>query len=142
MADRGRRLPRRVVKVVLDTNVWVSAFAAHGLCEELVRDLLVSTSDEVLSTPLVWAELHAVLVRKLKLDEAGLTAVRRLFGAARSVPDIPDDGSDADSRLVAAAMAAGADLFVTGDRGLIEAHGGRGLQIATPREAWAVLHVQ
>jgi len=130
------------LKVFLDTNVWVSAFAAPGLCEELVRELIASASDEVLSTPLIWIELHAVLSRKLKLDEGGITPIRRLFETARSVSDVPDDGSGADARLVAAAMAAGVDLFVTGDKGLIEAHAGRGLRIATPRQAWVIMSVR
>lgn len=57
--------------------------------------------------------------------------------------DASEPANDNDRRLVTAAAAAGADLFVTGDKRVLgwkalQRAGGM-MQIVSPREAWGIL---
>jgi predicted nucleic acid-binding protein len=52
---------------------------------------------------------------------------------------VPDPADDNDARLVAAAVTAGADLFVSGDKRVLEWGASGSLRIASPRQAWIIL---
>jgi len=126
------------VRVFLDTNVWVSAFAARGVCEELLLRVLEDGS--TFTSPLVWEELAQVLTRKLSPSPAAWQRIRSLWGAAESVEDIPAASEDNDTRLIAAAAAAGADLFVTGDKEVLARQHSGNMRIVSPRDAWLILY--
>jgi predicted nucleic acid-binding protein len=125
------------VKVFLDTNVWVSAFAGAGLCEDLLANTV--RHHELLASPLVWEELTRVLEQKLGLMAGERDEAKRLFSAARLIKDAPKSLGDNDARLVAAASAAGAECFVTGDRAILKREKAGAMRIVTPREAWIIL---
>jgi len=55
---------------------------------------------------------------------------------AARVADVADPADDNDARLVAATVAASADLFVTGDKRVLAWKHSGNLSIVTPREAW------
>ena len=57
----------------------------------------------------------------------------------RLVLHAADPASDNDSRLVAAAVAAGAELFVAGDKWVREWAASGPLRIVSPRQAWIML---
>lgn len=125
------------MKVFLDTNVWLSATIFSGLCEALVTEC--ASRDWLLTSPLVRIEAHEVLLRKFP----HLPQAPELFDAswreAPLTPDIPDPAEDSDARLVAAATAAGADLFVTGDKRVLGWRQSGKTRIVTPRDAWIIL---
>lgn len=128
------------MRVFLDTNVWFAAAATAGLCEALVKQLF--EANEVLASDLVWTEFSALLVRKLRFSAEEIAIAKAMFNAAQSVPDVPDvpePANDNDARPVAAALAAGADLFVTGDRRVLGWKQSGTISIVTPREAWITL---
>lgn len=124
------------MRVFLDTNIWVSAIAAAGLCEALVKALFAS--HELLGSELVWDALSSVLVRKLGFSSEELAEARALFEEVTLVPDAPATIEDNDARLVASASLAGADLFVTGDQRVLGWGASDALRIVTPREAWTI----
>lgn len=126
------------MRVFFDTNVWVSAFAARGVCEELL--LRVLEDGLAISSPLVSEELTEVLTRKVLPSPAGWQRIRSLWGAAESVEDAPAASEDNDSRLVAAAAVAGADLFVTGDKEVLARGHSGNMRIVSPRDAWLILY--
>lgn len=126
------------MRVFLDTNVWVSAFAARGVCEELLLRLLEDGS--VLTSPLVWEELTGVLTRKVLPSPAAWQRIRSLWCSAESVKDAPAEREDNDSRLIAAAAEAGADLFVTGDKEVLERSHSGNMRVVSPRDAWLILY--
>jgi predicted nucleic acid-binding protein len=99
------------MKVFLDTNVWPSATVFSGLCEAIVMEC--HQRDWLLTTPLVRQEAHEVLDRKF----APVLQARALFDAIWSeavcVADVAKPADDNDARRVSAALAAGADVFVT-----------------------------
>lgn len=125
------------MKVFLDTNVWLSATIFPGLCAELV--FVCAQHDEILSSALVRSEAHEVLQRKFPLRSEALALFDMAWGEVTRVSDIDEPASDNDARLVAAAEAAGADLFVTGDKRVLEWRGVGSMRIVSPREAWGVL---
>jgi predicted nucleic acid-binding protein len=73
------------VRVFLDTNVWVAAFAARGLCEVLLEECLAR--HEVLTSALVWKELNATLTRKLAATPRVLKEIEALWQTATRVED-------------------------------------------------------
>lgn len=126
-------------KVFFDTNVWLSAAVYPGLCAELLL-ALDAAGHRMLTSELVRTEAREVLQRKFTRHAAALERFDSLWACAAGVPDAAEPADDADARLVAAARAAGADLFVTGDQRVLgwdlpeDA-----MRIATPRAAWAML---
>ncbi|MDP1733665.1 MAG: hypothetical protein Q8L44_04795 [Sulfuritalea sp.] len=125
------------MKVFLDTNVWLSATILPGLCESLV--IACAERDWLLTSPLVRREAHQVLARKFprRADAPALFDVS--WSEAHCIADVPDPANDNDARLVAAAASAGADLFVTGDKRVLEWIASGSMRIASPRQAWIIL---
>lgn len=62
-----------------------------------------------------------------------------MWREAERVPDVAEPVDDNDARLVAAAMAAGAAWFVTGDTRVLGWKQRGAMRIVTPREAWVEL---
>jgi putative PIN family toxin of toxin-antitoxin system len=130
------------VRVFLDTNVLVSGIATRGLCNEIVEGVL---HDHVLVTcEAVLIELERVLLEKLRLpppvvaDFLGLLREQAELAEAQRAPSraIPDRD---DVPIVACALGAHVDLFVTGDKALLDLESIDGLAIVPPREAWTRL---
>lgn len=125
------------MKVFLDTNVWLSATIFSGLCEALVTEC--AGLDWLVTCPLVRAEAHEVLKRKFPHMPHAPELFDASWNEALRVPDILDPADDNDARLVAAASAAGADLFVTGDKRVLEWKPSGTMRIVSPRDAWIIL---
>lgn len=125
------------MRVFVDTNVWVSAIASPGLCEELLKQLF--SSHEVLSSELVQRELESVLVRKLRFSRQEINAALGMFGETSLLADVSAPRNDSDARLVTAAAAGGAHLFVTGDKRVLEWGASGSMRIVSPRDAWIIL---
>ncbi len=111
------------MRVFLDTNVLVSAFAARGLCADLLRHVLAE--HELLVGEVVLAELRRVLRDRIKLPAATITAIERLLRdqtvvAKPARPHALPVSDPADRWVLASALAAGADVLVTGDSDLLD----------------------
>jgi putative PIN family toxin of toxin-antitoxin system len=125
------------MKVFLDTNVWLSATIFPGLCESLV--MACAERDWLLTSPLVQQEAHKVLARKFPHQADAATLFNMSWSEAQCIADVPDPADDNDARLVAAAVAAGAELFVTGDKRVLEWGASGPMRIVSPRQAWVIL---
>lgn len=126
-------------KVFFDTSVWLSAAVFPGLCAELLL-ALDAAGHQLLTSALVRAEVHDVVRRKFARHAAAVERFDALWACAACVPDVAEPADDADARLAAAARAAGADVFVTGDQRVLgwdTAHAA--MRIVAPRAAWAML---
>ena len=126
------------MKVFFDTNVWLSAIVFPGLCAELLLQVQ-GGEHELISSELVRQEVHQVLRRKFARHAQALTRFDSLWACARCVPDVTEPIDDADARLVASAVQAGAELFVTGDQRVQGWGAGCGILIVAPRQAWTLL---
>jgi predicted nucleic acid-binding protein len=98
--------------------------------------------DWLLTTPLVQQEAHEVLDRKFALVLQTRALFDAIWSEAQCVADVAEPADDNDARLVSAALAAGADVFVTGDRRVLGWGAQRAMQILSPRDAWMRLFAQ
>jgi uncharacterized protein len=111
----------RLTKVVLDTNVVVSAHLKAGGLEAFVLDLALASKLQLYVSPDVLAEYEEVLRRpRFRIDSKKVTRSLRLIKKRAknvtptltlSVSSDPDD-----NRLLECAEAANADYLVTGNR--------------------------
>ena len=129
------------MKVFLDTNVWLSATIFSGLCEELL--LQCAERGGLYSSLLIQVEAHDVFKLKFPKTLNACDLFDASFQAAQLILDSDEPRDDNDLRLVTAAIAAGMDLFVTGDKRVLgwaaDVSVAGNLKIVSPREAWTVL---
>lgn len=127
------------MRVFFDTNVWLSAVVFPGLCAELLL-ALDGAGHRLLTSDWVRHETHEVLRRKFARVDSALMRFDALWACAERIEDVTQPAADADARLVAAAQAAGADWFVTGDQRVLGWSPRGALLILDPRQAWTRLH--
>ena len=130
------------MKVFLDTNVLIAAFATRGLCADVFR--LAATDHELLIGAPVLVEVRRILETKLRMPAPARNEVLQVLRRFVQVPaaktpialgiDDPDD-----ELVVACAIAASADVLVTGDKALLGLHRVQNLPIISPREFWTRL---
>jgi putative PIN family toxin of toxin-antitoxin system len=130
------------VKVYVDTNVVLAAFATRGLCADLFAHLLLK--HELLVGEAVVRELRGKLRIKLKLSEDAIDEIEALL-RDQTVVETPAEHlgvgiSDPDDEwVVAEAMAGQADVLVTGDAVLQKLGKRAPLPIVSPRGLWETL---
>lgn len=130
------------MRVFLETNVLISAFAARGLCADLMRLLLVEHG--VLTGEVNLTELRRVLTKRFKATDAQVNAIEQLL-RDQTVIHKPDTVLSAkvrdadDAWVLASAVAGQAELLVTGDDDLLVLAAKAPLPIVSPREAWTRL---
>ncbi len=127
------------MRIFLDTNVLASAFATRGLCEDVLYETL-SSHELIVADPLI-EKLERVLVQKFKVPDTivkeTLSFLREGTIVARVSERITIPIKDKDDVLIlSCALKGNADLFVTGDRELLELGQVDDMQIVSPREFW------
>jgi len=133
------------LRVFLDTNVLVSAFAARGLCAELF-ELVLLEHDLILGRS-VLQELSKALQQKVRLPARDMAAIITFLEdeATQLVEssDPADVAVDRDDAIVLGdAIIGHAEVFVTGD-GKIVSLGRHGeLWIVSPRGFWELLQAE
>ena len=127
------------MKVFLDTNVLASSIATRGLCSELLEGVI--HDHELLICRPVLQELERVLTEKLRLPEPVVTGFLDLLKAegtlveSRKNLSIPIKDTN-DIPILACASAGKADVFVTGDKELLDLRKFEDLAVVSPRELW------
>ncbi|MDE2794181.1 MAG: putative toxin-antitoxin system toxin component, PIN family [Gemmatimonadota bacterium] len=132
------------MRVFLDTNVLVSAFATRGICADVLR-IGVAEHDLMLGET-VLGELRRVLRDKLGVPCATVDSTERFLreqGAvvARGRPLGLELCDPDDVAVLEQAVTGEADVLVTGDRDLLEVAGQVLIAITTPRGFWESLRV-
>lgn len=130
------------MRVFLDTNVLVSAFASRGLCADLLE--LVLLEHDLVVGRNVLNELRKALRDKIKLPAARASeivefvageAVGVIEAAEAVVASVDAD----DARVLGEARAGQVQFFVTGDAALLKIEAVEGLAIVSPRRFWEAL---
>lgn len=111
-----------MIRVCLDSNVLVAAFAARGLCSDLLAHVL---SEQHLVVPdAVREETLRTLTDKFKLPSEALNSVLAVLDRCEAAPTsgepspVPVRDPD-DERILADAVGAGVQVMVTGDKDLL-----------------------
>jgi putative PIN family toxin of toxin-antitoxin system len=131
------------VRVVPDTNVYVSALLWTGIPHRLLR-LAEAGELTLVTTPAIMEELRAVLGRpKFKLRIRSLqTSVAELMESLLSmvevIPDLPIEPvikrDPDDDKILACAVAAQAEWLISGDNHLLSVKRYKRIPIITPSQ--------
>jgi putative PIN family toxin of toxin-antitoxin system len=129
------------VKVVFDTNVWVSISLQKILNDEFSRvkqKLTIYVSKDVMleiSKVLLYPKIAGIL-RKNGID--GKEILRAIAASSKIIePKVKlnvVNEDPADNKILECALAAGAEIIVSGDKHLLELGKFRKTKILTPRE--------
>jgi uncharacterized protein len=128
------------VRVFLDTNVLVSAYATRGLCADVLR--LILAEHDLLTGEVVLKELERILASKIRLSppiiQETIAFLRQYHVEPKPRDVLPVTVADADDAWVlASAVAARADVLITGDPHLLNTAGEvKELRITNPRGFW------
>jgi putative PIN family toxin of toxin-antitoxin system len=132
------------VRIVLDTNVVVSALIWGGTPERLVQ-MAIDGDVELCTSRYLLDELREVLQRehlssRLGPRYASVEEAVTLYGelavavSPTLVPRVVVEDAD-DDHVLAAAIAGSVDLIVSGDRHLLALGAHKNIRIITPAEA-------
>ena len=130
------------MRVFLDTNVLVSAFATRGLCADVLRHILAE--HDLITGEVVIIELRRVLRDRINVSAPVVTAIEQLLRDQIVVPKPSEPHPlpirDPDDRWVLASAVAGkADVIVTGDSDLLEVASQSPIPIVDPRGFWTMV---
>lgn len=125
------------LKVVFDTNIFISALNFGGTPSEVIFLAQTGIVELYISTPILY-EIHGVLIQKFnwhrdKAEEAIelLQRFARLVSPLERVTRIQDDS---DNRVLECALAADANLIVSGDQHLLDIRTFQGIAIVTAKQ--------
>lgn len=124
--------------VLFDVNILVSAAANDSGLPATVVNAVVERRDELVASTAMLESMEDVLSRpyfaaRLSTEQVQVIVQRLRAVAALVVPDMSITGfaDDAEDDAILAAVAANADVIVTGDKGLLALHPFRGIPILT-----------
>jgi putative PIN family toxin of toxin-antitoxin system len=132
------------MRILLDTNVLASAAATRGLCADVVRTVLAE--HELVVSGQILQELQRVLRNKFGVSPAliedfvSLLQQDTILADPKDVPKVRLKDED-DLGILAAAVSAGAEVIVTGDKELLKVGHIQKTRILSPRQFWETLSV-
>jgi putative PIN family toxin of toxin-antitoxin system len=131
-------MPSPAIRVVLDTNIYISA-ALHGRRAETILELASTRRITLVASTEILDELEEKLRFKLEWPEAQirlfLLTIRELVELVEpefTLDVVPDD--EDDNRIVECAVAGEAGLIVTFDKDLLRLKAYEMVGIITPRQ--------
>jgi len=132
------------MKIILDTNVIIAAFASRGLCSA-VFELCLDRCEVVVSKAIL-KEVSTNLNRKIKLPLPQCDLIVSYLRENCFCSEIYDlYGSPCrdknDIHVLGLAQRSGAKYIITGDQDLLELVAHKNTKIVTPREFWTLLKV-
>ena len=131
------------MKVVLDTNVWISAWLWRGLPNKLIHLARNKEIQICISESLLAELVNTLSYKKLqqKIQSLNLTKEQLLIGTSEitciypitnlNVPELRDPD---DNVVLATAIAANAEVIITGDQDLLVLREYQNIQIMTAKD--------
>ena len=134
------------MKVVLDTNILISAFVFPGGAPEFVYRAAVERRIDLVTSPSLLAEFGRVLSEKFgwepAMAERAVEQVARIATVVRPTKKLSVIEQDpADDRVLEAAAEGAAEVIVSGDRHLTRIGPWEGIRILKARAFLAELGV-
>jgi len=130
------------MKIILDTNVIIAAFASRGLCSA-VFELCLDRFEVVLSEALI-KEVSNNLHLKIKLPLPQCDSIVSYLRASCVLSEIDDLDESAcrdknDLHVLGLAQHSSTAYIITGDRDLLDLASHKDTKIVTPREFWNII---
>jgi putative PIN family toxin of toxin-antitoxin system len=130
------------MRVVLDTNVIVAAFATKGLCSDIFEICLLDHS--IIISEYILLEVKEKLIEKIHLTQSSVNdIVSYLRNQAEVV--MPEELHESvcrdkdDINIIGTALSGNARFIITGDEDLLSLKKYKNVEILTPREFWSKL---
>ncbi|MDE2589521.1 MAG: putative toxin-antitoxin system toxin component, PIN family, partial [Patescibacteria group bacterium] len=127
----------RKIKVVLDTNILISALGFGGKPREIFY-LVLEKRIKAVSSPILLAEFDDVVSKKFPSLSRELDQIHRKFKKNISIvnPEIEVHilQDEPDNRVLEAAVEGNCKYIITGDKGLLEINKFKKISIVTPIE--------
>lgn len=133
------------MKVILDANVVIAAFATRGLCESVIEVCL--NKHEILMSEDLLNEIVRNLHSKIKLPKNLIdqfAALLREFAVfIDPVPLYPAECRDPDDiKILGLAVASKADYIITGDKDLLVLEGFQDIPVLNTRAFYEILKTE
>lgn len=130
------------MKIVLDTNVIVAAFAARGLCADVFEVCIENHT--IIISEFILSEVEKTLSRKIGLPKTtATTIIKYLREVSEYVTTEKIDTSACrdkdDVKIIGTALKGKAKIIITGDEDLLILKKFKNTVIVTPREFWSLL---
>lgn len=131
------------MRVVLDTNVWISGWLWGGIPGQLIimavnQQITVFASEDLLSeleNSLSGGKLQSKIQSLGATVQILVSRTRQLVELSPVTPvDVPQLRDQDDVIIIAVALAANADVIVTGDQDLLTLNEFAGIPIVTPKD--------
>ena len=130
------------MRVVLDTNVIVAAFATKGLCLDIFEVCLLDHN--IIISEYILLEVKEKLIEKIHLTQSSVNdIVSYLRNQAEVV--MPEELHESvcrdkdDINIIGTALSGNARFIITGDEDLLSLKKYKNVEILTPREFWSKL---
>jgi putative PIN family toxin of toxin-antitoxin system len=127
------------MRVVLDTNVIIAAFASRGLCADIF-EVCLENHDLIVSN-FILSEVVKNLNNKLQLPKSISHEINDYLRDISSIvePEKVDKSICRDKNdvmIIGTALSGEAQCIITGDNDLLILRKYSGISIVTPREFW------
>ena len=126
------------MRAVFDTNVFIAAFVASGICAKLLLRARRGQF-QLVGSPYIFKEFEQVLIKKFSVTRNEARDASRLIAEATHVMVDPAEivtgicRDPDDDAILGCALAGEADYLVTGVADLLALKSFEGIQILSPR---------
>jgi len=131
------------MRLVLDTNVIISALLFDGLPEKLLLSTLGGLHELVLSSYII-AETSRILEDKFEVQPTNIKLLQQLLYEGQIVyfePFLDVVADEPDNRILETAVKGNADYLVTGDKLLLQLKEYQSLKIISVRSCVKILEL-
>ena len=129
------------MRIILDTNVILAAFAGRGLAHALFE--LCLEKHEIITSGHILSEVQKNLRKKLKMPEDKVLLITEYLKEFCTLSSYKRLDKDAcrdidDVKILGLAEVAKPDYIITGDKDLLVLEKFHSIPIITPREFWGI----
>lgn len=132
------------MRVVLDTNVIIAAFAARGLCAEIFEVCLIN--HKIIISEHILSEVKEKLIAKIHLPQGIIHDIVEYLREQTEVV-VPEELNESVCRdkddviVIGSALSGNAGFIITGDEDILILKKYKDIEIVTPRELWSMLRI-
>lgn len=129
------------MRLVIDTNVLIAAFIAHGACSELLEHCVLN--HDVVLSGFILDELKEKLVGKFKYTTREANEVVALLKSRCSIVGTcaipsPISRDPDDDNIIATAIAGSCQCIVSGDKDLLDLKQVGDIAVVSPSQFWKI----